>query len=70
MTTWMDRAKVAYRWFSVQAFVLAGAMQSTWLALPDDLKAYVPAQWVMVATVPVCALGIIGRLAPQKGVPS
>lgn len=67
MTTWMDRAKVAYRWFSVQAFVLAGAMQSTWLALPEDLKAYVPAQAVMVATVAVCVLGIVGRLAPQPG---
>lgn len=70
MSGWWDRAKLAYRWFSVQAFVLAGAMQTTWLSLPDDMKVHVPAQWVMGATVIVCVLGIIGRLAPQNGVPS
>ena len=70
MSGWASRAKIAWRWFSVQAFVLAGAIQTTWLTLPVELKAHVPAQWVMGATVAICILGIIGRLAPQKGVPS
>ena len=61
----VDNARDAWRWFSVQAFTLAGSMQVTWLSLPADMKAIIPDEWVMWATVAVCVLGVVGRLTKQ-----
>lgn len=60
-------AKRAWRWLSVQAFVAAGAIQTTWVSLTPDMRASIPADWVTYATVAVCVLGIIGRLVDQGG---
>jgi hypothetical protein len=55
----------AWRWFSVQAMVLAAAIQGAWLAMPPDLRAAVPENLVMYGTIAVVVLGIVGRLIPQ-----
>ena len=57
----------AWKWFSMQSMVLAGAMQAAWLAMSSDLQARVPADVVDALTVAVLALGIIGRLVKQGG---
>lgn len=61
----VDNARQSFRWFSVQAMVLAGAIQTAWLSLPPDLKARVPADWVDAVTIAVLVLGVIGRLVKQ-----
>lgn len=63
--TLVDNAKNAWRWLSVQAMALAGAVQATWLALPDDMKASVPANYVQYLTLALVLLGIGGRLVKQ-----
>lgn len=57
----------AWRWFSVQAMVLATAVQGAWLALPADMKATVPDRLVMAATIVLLVLGVVGRLVDQGG---
>lgn len=57
--------KKAWRWFSMQAMVIAGAVQGTWIALPDDLRSSVPIEWVSSATLGLMVLGAVGRLVSQ-----
>lgn len=61
----IEDAKQAWRWFSVQAMVLAGVVQAAWEVLPPDLKAGVPPKLVTWITVGLLALGIAGRLVKQ-----
>jgi hypothetical protein len=44
---------------------LATALQGGWLALPEDMKARVPADWVDALTIAVLVLGVIGRIVDQ-----
>lgn len=57
----------SWRWFSVNCMTLAAAIQGGWVALPEDMKAGIPAPWVSMASVAVLVLGIIGRLIDQGG---
>lgn len=66
----VHNASDAWKWFSMQAYALAAAIQGIWLALPQDLKESVPAQWVTYATLVVIVAGAIGRLIQQPGKPS
>ena len=61
----IDNAGRAWRFFSVQAMAVAGAMQAAWVSMPEDLKARVPADLVDVLTVGILVLGIVGRLVDQ-----
>lgn len=56
----------AWRWFSVQAFALQGIAAASWLAVPDDMRAAVPAEWLAAGAIALTALGIIGRLVDQN----
>jgi hypothetical protein len=60
-------AKRAWRWFSVQAMALQGAAAAAWLAVPDDMRAAVPSEWLAIGALAITALGIIGRLVDQGG---
>ena len=60
-------ARRAWRWFSVQAMVLQGAVASSWLFVPDDMRAAVPPEWLAVAAIVLTVLGIAGRLVDQGG---
>lgn len=70
MNAWLDRAKMAWRWFSVQVFAFQGIAAASWMMVPDDMRAAVPTGWLAAGAVALSVLGILGRLAPQKGVPS
>ena len=63
----VDNAGKAWRWFSVQAMALSGALQGAWLAMPPDLQSRVPSEWVDALTMAILALGIAGRLVKQDG---
>jgi hypothetical protein len=56
----------AWRWFSVQAMALTLALQGAWAAMPDDLKAHIPAALVTATSVALLLLGIAGRLVRQR----
>jgi len=57
----------SWRWFSVQAMALQGAVAGAWLAVPDDMRGAVPADWLAIAAVVLTALGVAGRLIDQGG---
>ena len=60
-------ARKAWRWFSVQAMFVQGAAATSWLAVPDDMRAAVPAEWLAVAAIVLTVLGVAGRLIDQGG---
>jgi hypothetical protein len=57
----------AWRWFSVNAMVLAAAIQGAWLQIPDDMKASIPPALVSYSTITLLVLGVLGRLLKQGG---
>ena len=61
----VENAKQAWRWFSVQAMVLAGALQGAWMYVPDDLRASIPPGLVQGITIALLAAGVAGRLVQQ-----
>lgn len=67
----VDDAKKCWRWISMWCMTLAGAVQGAWLFIPDDMKASIPHQVVVWATLALLALGIVGRVVKQdsKGSP-
>jgi hypothetical protein len=61
----VDDAKSAWKWFSVQAMILAGALQLAWETLPPEWKASIPDSYVRWGTLAVLAIGVFGRLVKQ-----
>ena len=57
----------AWTWFSVQAMVLQGAIASSWLFVPDDMRAAVHPEWLAVAAIVLTVLGVAGRVVDQGG---
>lgn len=62
----VENWKDAYRWFSVQSMVAAGAILGAWVALPDDLKASLPEWADNAVAMSVLGLGVVGRLVSQS----
>lgn len=60
--------KRALRMFSVQAMILAGAIQGAWVALPAEMQETIPDGWVRIGTIVLMALGVVGRLVYQPKV--
>lgn len=56
------------RMFSIQAMVLAGAIQGAWVALPAEMKAAVSDDWLRYITIALMVAGVVGRLVVQEGV--
>ena len=62
VANWRD----AWRWFSVQAFAVIIALPMIWMALPPDVKAYVPEGWKPWIMVLLAVAGITGRVIDQQ----
>lgn len=60
--------KRCLRMFSVQAMVLAGAIQGAWVALPPEMKASISDDWMRYITIALMVAGVIGRLVVQPTV--
>lgn len=54
------------RFHSSRAHALQVAIVSTWLALPEDMRAVVPPKWVLVAVGIAGAAGFMGRIVDQS----
>lgn len=61
----VEDARKAYRWFSVQAMVLSGALLAMWEILPADLKAGLSEGQVRWTAIVLLGLGVAGRLVKQ-----
>lgn len=61
----VENAKESWKWFSMQAMTLAGALQGTWLSIPNDLKDNIPDSMVNWITLGLVIFGIVGRLVRQ-----
>jgi protein-S-isoprenylcysteine O-methyltransferase Ste14 len=55
----------AWRWFSVQAFVILGAVGPVWAMIPEDWRAAVPSAWLGWGAAVLAVLGIAGRVIAQ-----
>lgn len=64
--TLVDNAKQAWRWLSVQAMIVAAAIQGAWLFIPEDMKSSIPPNVVQGVTLALLALGVAGRLVKQE----
>ena len=63
----VKNAKKAWKWWSVQALAISGALPVVWVTLPPDLKAGVPDDVVPYIAAVVAGAGIIGRVVDQGG---
>jgi hypothetical protein len=61
----VDDWKQAWKWLSVNCMAVAGAIQCTWLAIPDDMRSSVPPALVHWLTLTLLIAGIAGRLIRQ-----
>lgn len=61
----VDNWRSSWKWFSMQCMGAAGAIQTTWALLSDDMKASIPSHWVAYLTIAILALGGIGRIISQ-----
>lgn len=55
-----------WRFFSVWAMTVTGALQGAWLAIPGDLKHNIPDGWVNAVSIVLLVLGVIGRMVKQS----
>lgn len=63
----IDEWKKVHTFFSVQAMVVVAAIQATWPAIPEDLKAHIPSFLVNGISITLLALGVVGRVIDQGG---
>ena len=61
----VPHARLAWRWFSVQAMALAAILPLAWEALPPELRTYIPEPWMPWIVAGVLVGGIAGRLVDQ-----
>lgn len=57
-----------WRMFSVQAMLIATAIQAAWVHIPPEMAATIPEGWVRWATIALLVLGAVGRLIEQPKV--
>ena len=61
----VNNAKNCWRWLSVQAMVVAGAVQGAWMFIPEDLRVSMPPLVIQVITLSLLVAGVAGRLVDQ-----
>lgn len=54
-------------WVSTWCFYLIGSIQTTYLLLPETMKAVIPPKALMGATIALGVLGVVGRITKPKG---
>lgn len=64
----IDNYRQCWRMWSIQAMVIAGAIQGAYIALPADMQEMVPDNWMRILTFVVLGLGAVGRLIEQPKV--
>ncbi|MFN3169306.1 MAG: hypothetical protein ACE37E_01280 [Hyphomicrobiales bacterium] len=64
--TIVPNARRAWRWFSVQAMVLATAIQGAWVFIPPDLKERTGDDLASIVTGAILVLGVVGRMVSQE----
>lgn len=52
--------------YSTLALALGASIVAAWIALPDDLKAHLPTDWVARVVGALNALGLAGKFVVQK----
>lgn len=67
----VDNAKDCWKWFSMWAMAIAGAIQGGWGMLDSDMRALIPYSETVVPSITAALLffGIVGRLVDQTKKP-
>lgn len=61
----VENAKQAWKWVSMQMMVLALALQTVWEMAPADLKSSLSPTQVYYVTIALLVIGVLGRLVKQ-----
>ena len=61
----VDNAGKAWRWFSIQLAALMAILPIAWAELPEDARAYIPAEWRQWIVTGLAVAIILARLIPQ-----
>ena len=64
----VPEARNWWRMFSVQAMMLAGALQGAWAFIPLEMQETIPEDWLRGLTIVLLVLGVVGRLVYQPKV--
>jgi membrane protease YdiL (CAAX protease family) len=59
-------AKDWWKWYSTWAMAFAASLPFAWAALPPDLKAAIPDNWMPYFTLAILLVGMAGRVVDQK----
>lgn len=62
--------KQAAKWASVRCMALSVAISTTWVSIPDDMRAQLPATVVSYITMALGLFGILGRITKKPTAPT
>lgn len=61
----VENWKQCWKWFSIHALVISGAIPSTWVWLPPELKASIPPSLMGAITAVIAICGVAARVIDQ-----
>lgn len=61
----VDNWHSAWKWFSLQALGIGGVLQIAFIAMPADMRAFVPDTWMHWIAVGTLLASALGRFVDQ-----
>lgn len=58
--------KRSLRWYSQQVNIALISVGPVWMALPEDMRAAVPPEWLAYFVATLGLLGFVGRIISQE----
>lgn len=59
-------AKDFWKWHSTHLVTIAAAFPLVWTELPEDIKAWIPPEWMPWVTVAILIGALVGRVRDQS----
>ena len=66
MREFVDDVQDWWRWGSMRAFAMIGALPAVWIGLPADLKAKVPSEWAPWILTAFALIGAFARVTKKR----
>lgn len=62
----VDNWRSSWKWFSLQTIAAGGVVQLSFIAMPAELRAYIPDTWMHWVAVGTLATAALGRFIDQS----